>query len=301
MSRPPASEPLGTVPPMARDPDLEPLFSRATGGAADGDAEVWQPGPLTRGPWDPGALHGGPVAGLLARACERAPQPAIAGGAPAPAVRLARLTVELLRPVPVEPLTVRAQVVRPGRKLRLVEAEVLAGGRPVARAVGLLLRREPVVVPAADPGETPPAGPDQAHRSSILTGEDFAYPAFHTDGAEIRLLGGPWRPGPTEAWIRLARPLVPGEEPSPAQRACAAADFGNGISAVLPFERWRFVNPDLSVHLARDPVGEWICLRARTDLGDSGGAVAESALFDTAGRVGRSAQTLLVEDRDAGP
>jgi hypothetical protein len=124
-------------------------------------------------------------------------------------------------------------------------------------------------------------------------------PAFHRTGMEVRFVdGGADRPGPARAWFRLRRPVVGDERPTGVQRAAAAADFGNGVSWVLPFDRWIFLNPDLTLHLARPPVGEWIGLDAFTLPSDQGMAMTESAVYDDAGRLGRAVQSLLLQRRD---
>jgi hypothetical protein len=102
-------------------------------------------------------------------------------------------------------------------------------------------------------------------------------------------------PGPCRAWFRLRVPVVAGEDPTPAQFAMVVADSGNGAGSALQFGRYGFVNPELSVHLARQPRGEWLCLDAGTVLGDAGAAVADSRLWDGGGLVGTSTQGLLVE------
>jgi hypothetical protein len=108
-------------------------------------------------------------------------------------------------------------------------------------------------------------------------------------------------PGPVGVWIRLRVPVVPGEAPSGVQRAAAAADFGNGVSGGLPFERFTFINPDLTVHLLRVPVGEWIGMRAASHYGaaiaSTSAGFAESELFDAEGRVGRGVQSLILDER----
>ena len=98
-------------------------------------------------------------------------------------------------------------------------------------------------------------------------------------------------------WGRLAVPILAGEEPSPLQRTLALSDMGNGVSGIVGFDTHVFINPELSVHLWRAPVGEWIALRCRTHLGDDGIGLAESALCDGAGRFGRAEQSLLVDVR----
>ena len=87
----------------------------------------------------------------------------------------------------------------------------------------------------------------------------------------MRYVGGAFeRPGPATVWFRLRCPVVLGEQPTPWQRTAAVADFGNGVSAELPFGSSLFINPDLTVSLHRPPTGEWVCLDARTRFGDPG-------------------------------
>ena len=260
----------------------------------------WVPTDYARGPWSPDALHGGPVAALVARAVEEcdAPEP----------VHVARLTLDIVRPVPVAPLTVDATVVRPGRKVQAVEARVRAGDVDLAWARALRIRvhrpgapeAEGLPDPAADgpvPGVDPgaPPGPGSGARLSPPIG---AYRGFHTEGAELRFVQGAFgRPGPATVWVRLLVPVVADEEPSPLQRVAAAADFGNGVSSVLDFTRYSFINPDLTVYLARPARGEWVALEASSRMGEPGVGLAECRLWDRAGPVGRSLQGLVVERR----
>jgi hypothetical protein len=207
----------------------------------------------------------------------------------------ARLTVELLRPVPLAPLTVSARLLRPGRKVQLVEAALHAGGTEVARATMLRIRAQALALPAGlgDAPTIPPPG-DAAPIAPAWSGDV----AYHSHATEHRAVRGAWaEPGPIVDWIRLRHPVVPGETPSPLERVAAAADFGNGVSNVLPFTEWLFINPDLTIHLHRLPVGEWVCLDAVTLPGPDGAGLAESALHDERGRIGRAVQSLLLERR----
>ena len=106
--------------------------------------------------------------------------------------------------------------------------------------------------------------------------------------------------GPTTDWIRLDVPVVAGEAPSPLQRVAAAADFGNGISAAVPYGEYVFINPDLTVALDREPDGEWICVDAATRTHPDGIGLADSVLWDARGPIGRGVQTLIVEARTDG-
>jgi hypothetical protein len=258
----------------------------------------WTPTELARGPWDPRACHGGPVSALLARAVEQADPDSPVDW------QIARLTIELTRPVPVgSPLTVSTEVERDGRKVSLVAVRLHDGDTEVARARSLRIRAKPLALPGdvVQPEPDSPGAPDDAVAHPVSWAVD-EHIAFHRDACEHRFTEGAWDgPGPVAVWIRLRVPVVPGEAPSGVQRAAAAADFGNGVSGGLPFERFTFINPDLTVHLLRAPVGEWIGMRAAsyygTSTASSGSGFAESALFDADGRVGRSVQSLIIDER----
>jgi hypothetical protein len=234
----------------------------------------------TRGPWDAGSQHAGPPAALLGRAVERR---ARAG------LRVARITIDIDRPVPIAPLTVTTTVLREGRSLMLVRAAV----EPYLRATALLVR-------AAD-GVAPEVGPEPAVRfDDAVPAPFFPVPyevGYHT-AMEIRFGAGSFlEPGPATAWMRMRVPLVEGEPTGPLARVLAAADSGNGISSVLDFDRYLFVNADLTVHLLRYPVGEWVCLRAATLVDPAGIGLADTSLHDERGRLGRGAQSLFVAPR----
>jgi hypothetical protein len=250
------------------------------------DGDTFLPAAIARSPWSSETLHGGSVAALLAGAIEAC--------SPGGDRQVTRLTVELMRPVPVAPLRVQAEVVRPGRKVQLVEASLWDGETNLARARALFLRTTDAPVPEGATASGPVVpGPDRGRETPFPRGD---YEALHNSGTEIRFVKGVFNePGPATVWIRLRHPVVAGEEPSPLQRVAAAADFGNGVSAVLDFTRWVFVNPDLTIYLNRLPVGEWVCLEAHTEVEGHGVGMAHSRLHDEVGPIGRSAQSLLLE------
>jgi hypothetical protein len=239
--------------------------------------------PHTRGPWDPAFQHAGPPAALLGRALERCE--------PRDGFVLARLTFETLRPVPVAEVVVAARVARPGRSVELLEGELTADGQPVVivRAWRLLAATAPTV---ADEPPLPPR-PDEATPPPPAL-EDFGY----GNAVELRFAAGGWnQPGPATVWTRLRVPLLPDEPPTGLQRVLAIADSGNGVSAVLPLDRWLFINPELTVHLRREPRGEWICLDAETAITHGATGLARSTLSDDEGVVGHGAQSLFVSGR----
>jgi hypothetical protein len=259
----------------------EPIFRR------EGDTYV--PTPHARGPWDPAQLHGGAPGALLAQLL------ATEG------YLIARLTFDFLGPVPLAPLRATTETTRGGRNLRIARAQLCADGEPVLQAGAVLLRRARVELPTLDgDGDGDggvPAGLGDAVQAPFPS--DGEHPeGFHLTGMEIRFSAGTdYGPGPALAWFALRRPLIDDEPPTPVARAVAAADFGNGVSRVLDFEEYLFVNTDLTVHLHREPRGEWVLLDAHTRVEPHGSGLARSALYDEAGALGLSAQSLFVARR----
>jgi hypothetical protein len=245
--------------------------------------------PAARGPWSPDALHGGAPSALLAGAIERF----VAGTD----MRVASIHLTFLGEVPMGPLRVAVELEKPGRRQQVVGAALTAGERTVLRARAVLLRRGDVPLPAGV-GQAPP----------VLTPPDGGTPMppkFAADPdavgfvpTSMEILGQPPAGEPfVDAWFRLRLPILPGEEPSPLQRAAAAADFGNGITEPVPFADYLFVNCDLYVALQRDPAGAWIGLRAQTAVDPVGAGVTTTELHDERGRFGTAIQTLFVNTR----
>jgi hypothetical protein len=241
---------------------------------------------FTAGPWDDALQHGGPPSALLARAVEQVP-------ADRPST-VVRMSVDLLGPVPVGPLEVSSRVVRPGRSVELVEAELSAGGRVAARALAWRVRAAELQLPrAATEVREPPAFPDHD------TEADPGWTGGFIASLQTRFAAGGWStPGPATMWARMRVPLIDGEEPTGLQRLMVLADCGNGISSALPIADWMFINPDLSVHLTRVPEGDWLCLQAETRIeAASGFGLASSRLYDRTGQVATGAQSLFVTAR----
>jgi len=243
---------------------------------------------LTRGPWSSATQHGGPPAALLAGAIERAEPEA-------ERFAVARLTFEFLRPVTIGAFEVRTEVVRAGRKAQRIDGSLLHGGEEVVRVHALRIRRERVHLP-------PPRCPRRSAPIGPAGLEPFTFPffrdrvAYHT-AIEIRIARGIWGRGPTAAWMRLRVPLVAGETTSPLQALVTLADASNGVCAVLDPRQYTFVNPDLSIHLDREPIGEWFALDARSTADQGGLGLAQSELHDRDGELGRCLQCLVVEER----
>lgn len=245
---------------------------------------------LTRGPWHPEHQHAGPPSALVCRAFELA-------GAAHGLTHLGRLTGNLLRPVPIGPVQVELTEDYVGRSVGHFSARLVAGGKDVARFTALMQREADVPLPEATPGHPLPMAPRPPADSTPVKMPFAGALRGYGDLVENRVAEGRFFQGPCSIWFRLQHALVAGEAPSGYQRALVAADSGNGISACLDFARYSFVNGDLTVNLLRRPVGEWICLQARTALAGNGCGLAESALYDETGLIGRATQSLTVRPR----
>ena len=243
----------------------------------------------TSGPWSPHAQHGGPPAALLGRALESLEEDA-------PRV-IGRFTMDLLGPVPVQDLTLSSVVLRPGRSVSLRQAELAdEAGRVVARAQGWAFPQTTWAEDEAPAGLGVPLehGPDDGHSEDLPS----SWHRDYLDSVEWRWIeGAVTRPGSAVVWMRPRVPLVPDEELSPLQRLLVCVDSASGVSAALDPTQWNFLNTELTVHVVRPPVGEWVCLLAETTLGTGAVGLAASEVYDAHGLVARSAQALLVVPR----
>ncbi|MFZ5533250.1 MAG: thioesterase family protein [Pseudomonadota bacterium] len=241
------------------------------------------------GPWDPRLLHGGATGGLVAHVLEAAD--------PAPALQFVRLCIDLLRPVPLAPLTATARVVRSGARLCVMEAELRHEDKIVVKAQALKLMPDPVTVPEhARPDRPLPADPETIPVTDLMGRRlpELAQrrPSMHHCIEAKRVHGFALR-GEGAAWLRCAVPVVHGALLSPFARVATLADFGNGLAQLQVDSRTGCINADISLHLLRPPSAEWICLDARAELFDHGLGAVHTALFDPVGYIGRVTQTLL--------
>jgi hypothetical protein len=250
----------------------------------DGNRVVTSPN--AAGPWDIRMQHGSAPAALAVWAAETIPTPQ--------PMQIARVTIDLMRPVPVAPLTLATEILREGRKIQLCAVRLLAGDVVVVGATILKIKTQALNLPSevADlPLELP--GPDQAREEQ----PDFSRSPFVT-GISMRAARGRFGvPGPGAIWYRVDRPLIEASPVSQTMRAVVAADFCNGTSAVLDFQKWTFINADLTVSFARQPVGPWILLDAESWIGPDGAGLATARLADQRGYFGRAVQSLVIEKR----
>jgi hypothetical protein len=242
--------------------------------------------PNAAGPWDQTMQHGSAPAALVVFAAEKIPTSV--------PMRIARVTIDLMRPVPLTPLTLKTEVLREGRKIQLCAVRLLADDVVVVAASVLKIKTQALELPSdiADrPVELP--GPDQSQPEPA----DFSTSPF-VRGMSLRAARGRFGvPGPGAIWYRVAWPLIEGFPVSQAMRAVVAADFCNGTAPSLDFRQWTFINADLTVNMAREPVGEWILLDGCSSIGPDGAGLAMARLADERGTFGHAVQSLVIERR----
>lgn len=257
---------------------MDPIFR------VDGQRVVTSPD--AAGPWDPRMQHGSAPSALVVWAAEAIPTPV--------PMHITRVTIDLMRPVPVAPLSIETEILREGRKIQLCAVRLLADGVVVVSATVLKIKTQTLALPpeaAGLPVDLP--GPEQ----SMVEPADHAGSPF-TKCISMRAARGRFgMVGPGAIWFRVGQPLIAGSAVSQAMRAVVAADFSNGTSSTLDFRQWTFINADLTVSFARQPVGEWILLDGETWIGPEGAGLATARLADRSGYFGRAVQSLVIEKR----
>jgi hypothetical protein len=258
------------------------------------EADHFQPSSLTGGPWDPKFQHGGPVSGLLAHAIDRI-------AAPVP-MRIVRLTVEMFRGVPLTPLRVETRLVRAGKRIQSLEASLFDGATPVARATALRMRRRAdLASQASDAPLDPGLGHPPEIVPSILESRRFAEGTILLPGfiRAVDIVTDPPKVAgqPGNAWTRLLCRVVEGEEPSPTVRLATLVDFASGTGSALDYSRHTSINPDLSIHVLREPRTAWIGLRGQTWFSADGVGQSSAGVYDEEGLVARVQASLLLERR----
>lgn len=249
--------------------------------------DAFLPTPATVGPWDPALQHGGPPAALLGRAIE-----SLGGRSD---VRVSHFSLDFLTALPLAPMTVRAEVERPGKRIELAAATAIISGRPVLRASAWRLAIGADRSPRIGFDDAPPPMPDRESRDFFEGVRTFGY----GESLEWRFASGGFRVrGPAIVWSRMRIPLVPGEAPSPLVRLLTMVDSANGVSWEVDFLTYMFVPVNLTVAITRSPEGEWVGMHAITSLASDGVGTTRARLFDARGYVGEALQSLFVSRRE---
>jgi hypothetical protein len=246
------------------------------------------PTPYCIGPWSPATQHGGPPAALLGGAAE-------AHGQDAGDFSVVRVTVELLRPVPLAPLSVQVEPIRLGRQVQWFSATLRSDGKVLARASVVRIRTEAQTLPASV--ERPRPAPRPPGESEPYTFDFFPVEVAYHTAVEMRCAAGTWGSGPATAWLRPRVPLVEGQETTPLERTLVLADATNGVAPVLSPDDFVFINPDLTVYLQRSVASPWLALEARSVPSADGIGLVQSVIYDERGEVGRCLQALVIRPR----
>ena len=245
----------------------------------------FRPTDYTIGPWGPDSQHGGPPSALLGRAIE---------AAHGSGKQVTRITFDILKPVPLAPVDVTTRVLRPGKKVELVEASLLIDGQVVMRASAWLIRKTELEIPASlqGPGWPAPGTLESMDAEEVAPGTNYLH------ATDWRFAQGSFlEPGPAVAWLTARIPLVEGQTDSPLTHVLSVADSASGVSGSLDFFSWLYINTDLSVYLHRLPKGPWICIDAVTTPQPNGVGLASATLYDESGQIGTSSQSLYIAPR----
>lgn len=261
------------------------------------EPDHFQPTRLTGGPWDPRHQHGGAVSGLLTHCLDQA-------AAPVP-MRLTRITLEMFRGVPLTPLRVETRVLRAGRRIQSLEAGLFDGTTQVARATALRMRRDDALGALAS--ELPvPAEVDGRPQQvlSLTTSRRFEDGALPVPGfvrsVELGSFQTSVREGvPATVWARLLCRVVAGEAPSPTVRLATLVDFASGTGSNLDYTRYTSINPDLTIHVLREPRSDWIAIHGATHFAGDGVGQSTASIYDEQGRIAGVQASLLLDRRGA--
>lgn len=243
----------------------------------------YQPTNHVQGAWSDLEQHMAPVSGLLVHALQNC--------RPRTDLALARISFDILGFLPATEVQLSARVLRPGRTIELLEAEMVAGGRTVARALGwrLVISDTTEVAKTWIPQIPGPSDAQPWDGTQVWDGGFIS-------SLEFRILPGR-APGTGRTWIRSTVDLVDGVAPTDLEMMIAVTDTANGVSTLVPPKQYLFPNTDLSIHLFRQPVGRWLGLDTEVSFGPGGVGLTATALHDESGPIGRAAQILTVRKR----
>jgi hypothetical protein len=255
-------------------------------------AETFVPTAAALGPWSKSALHGGAVSALLA------------GQLSIPDRTLARLTVELLEPVPLAPLTLDIGEPSGGKRVQRQEAALSCDGRTVAIGRSVTIRQSDLQLPAAalaqstpfDPAAAPKLDHPRSHAAAVV---GWAY--FDSMSVAVEVMPVPGVTG-VHQWIRLLLPVVEGTPIRGVELAAVAADGAQLAAGYrLPYRDWTFLNSEVTMHLSREPVGQWVAIHSDAVVQKTGAGFNVAEIYDCCGRLGQSASAIVIQPRRHSP
>jgi len=259
------------------------------------DGDYFVPTRHAAGPWAPQWQHGSPPAALLCYGVEQYRDSNM---------HLARLTIDLFRAVPMEPLKLRSQRIRDGKRLKAVDVSLVdKDGTEISRASGLFYAKTPL---ADIPEQFAPASGDMPYPGSFeplpfVSARAGQISAGLNAVMDLQRVEGVMGSGSGVCWIRLPVNLIDGVENTPNLRAAIASDYGNGIGQVHIDKYTGFINADINLCLHREPVEEWVCAKAKGIVEAIGVGMVETTLYDKLGAFGKVVQTTMVNQRHPKP
>jgi hypothetical protein len=247
---------------------------------------------LTQGGWDPDGANGGTVLALLGHCVEDVPTLV--------PMSISRFTADLVRPVPLgRRLHVRSTVLREGKKIQVVQLVLEAGDVEHVRAMVLRVR-EAVLTGLEVPPSTTDARPADAlvppEQSIELREVSPSQPGFlrAVDLRRARTADG----AGTGSWLRLTTAVVAGEPVRPTARLALAVDFANLAGMDGPVTALTMINPDVTAHVLRPPVGEWVAVTGDTRFHAAlGRGISYAQLSDEDGLFAISSTSQLIQPR----
>ena len=250
------------------------------------------------GPWSATSQHGGPVNALCASALGSFIS--TSGFVPN------RLTVDLLKPVPVAALGVSARVVRQGRRMMLVDVEIRTATTDDLVAVARAVLKQPTAQPDDALGAFDADAPDNS-----ITPRAELEPSPFIDADQQRVLPPGFHasvqlhmsdhPADRIAWLSSSVDhTFDGVEMSSFECCSAMTDLTTVMSSRLTTlgsdeapPPMGFMNTDTTLQLLRQPRGRWFALTQPTIWLSSGVGVASVVVHDEAGVIGRSTQSVI--------
>lgn len=255
--------------------DLEPYYFARGDGRFESTVHA-------QGAWNPHEQHMAPVSGILAHCLEHFQ--------PRPELRLARLGFDILGLIPDGEFEVVTSMLRPGRTIELVQAELVAGGRTAVRATAWRLQRSDTSAVAAIEDEPMPGHAEAADAVTLTE-----WPGGYIRSIDLHKLPG-HRAGQGRVWLRTRHPLIAGVPFSDFARLIGLIDTTNGVAVRVPpgADSYLFPNVDLQIHLYREPAGQWLGLQNSVSFGADGIGLTSTVLHDESGPFGRAEQILTL-------
>ncbi|MDH5671722.1 MAG: thioesterase family protein [Myxococcales bacterium] len=240
----------------------QPFFTR--------EGELFIPQPPCRGPWDPKSLNGRVVVALCGFQLENSHE--LDNYMPA------RLTVDMYRLPGFAPIEVRTRIVRDGKRIKVIDAELISEGVSYARATSQWLLR----------GENPDSKVWSPPNWDAPPPEELPERAGAMGSMQVRPIAGAMGTlGKKQLWMRETRELVGGVPLSPFMWAAIPADLANPYSNSGD-RGLAYINSDVTLYLHRLPVDAWIGMEVVNHQATDGVAIGQVALYDRKGAIGTS-------------